>query len=269
MLDKAGLSKFKWKDIVVAKINNDDAVLIILIFETMEIGNKLIEEYLSVHPYEFIATINDETRRYSFTLNFLNSEFGIRYDSTITLESYAPISWLGNGDPAFISNGIWQNIKNEKGRQYIYNPDILPIDDEMKSISLEEGIEKAFSKATRIEFWPSTREDEPEMVILVFDKRQAITAYNNLNDIASIKTTFLKLIDADTMNISFVDAVEDFHISVPELQYDKKQLKAFKDSIGKNHSFAFLLGLDNPGADRPILLQTTHDFKIITVAGHI
>lgn len=269
MLSKEILSKYVWKDIVIVKINDEDAVLIILIFQNMEIGNKFVEDFLSVFPYEFIVTKNEETGRHSFTLNFLDSEYGIRFDSTITAESYPPVTWLGNGDPAFISNGVWQNIKNEKGRQYLYNPEIIPIDDQMKSISLEEGIAKAFSKALRVEFWPSTKENEPEMVILVFNKRQAITAYNNLNDIATIKTTFLKLEEADTISISFIDAVEDFHITIPSLDYSMEQLEAFKDSIGENHSFGFVLGLDNPGADRPILLPTTPDFQIISLAGHI
>lgn len=269
MLNKETLSKFVWKDIVIIKINDDDAILIILIFDNMEIGNKFVEDFLSVFPYEFLVTKNEETNRYSFTLNFTDSEYGIRFDSTMTEKSYPPVTWLGTGEPTFISNGVWQNVKNVKGRQYLYNTQIIPIDDQMKSISLEEGIEKSFSKATRIEFWPSTRDDEPEMVILVFNKRQAITAYNNLSDIATIKTTFLKLVDGDTISISFVDAVEDFHISIPNLAYDKDQLKAFKDSIGENHSFGFVLGLDNPVADRPILIPTTPDLKIITLAGHI
>lgn len=268
-MNKAALSKFLWKDIVIVKINDDDAILVILIFQDLKQGNKFVEEYLNVYPYEFIVTKNETTGRHTFTLNFLDSEYGIRFDSTKTSESYPPVTWLGQGIPTFISNGIWRETKNKKGREYIYNPEIIPIDDNMQSISLEDDIVKSFSKAIRIEFWPSTKPDEPEMVILVFEKRQGITAYNNLIDLVSIKSTYLKIEVGKMLTISFIDAVEDFHITIPNLKFDKAQLDAFKYSIGENHSFGFVLGLDHPEADRPMLLPTTPDFKIITVAGHI
>jgi hypothetical protein len=156
-----------------------------------------------------------------------------------------------------------EKCKHEKGKEYVYNPDIIPLDDQMHSISLEDGIANTFSKAMRIQFWPSSRPNEPEMVIFVFDKKQAITAYNNLFDIANNKTTFLKLEENGHIKVSFIDAVEDFHITVPNLAYYKENLNAFKSSIGENHSFGFVLGLDHPERDRPILLPTTSDFKLL------
>lgn len=257
------LTSFGWNDIAITKINNDDAVLIILLFRTMELGNSFIEKILSKNYYSFEIKLRERDRRYSFFISFKDSdELVMEFRSQLGPENYPPVSWLNQGIPTFITNGIWT-----EGKQFRYNEDLLPLNEKLENSSLEESVESAFSKAVRIDFYPEN--ESVSMVILVFDKPQAITAYNDLADLVNHKTTFFKITENENLEISFIDAVEDFHITIKNINYNKEQLAKFKETLPLNKTFGFVLGLNNKEGSRPILLPTSNDFRIITLAGRM
>lgn len=109
------------------------------------------------------------------------------------------------------------------------------------------------------------------MILLVFEKPTTMTAYNELAEFVSHKTTFVKFMEGDKgISISFIDAVEDLHVTVNELNYDKSEFEKFKQSLTKNTVFGFVLGIENL-PNRPMILPTKPDGKldIISVAGYI
>lgn len=267
MINQKELEKFLWKDFAIAKINDGDAIVIILMYNSLEIGNKFFEEILSKNEFTLKAAKHPESLKYRFTIDFVNTDYFIGFDTDLTANDYPPLEWLGLGTPTYLTNGKWNNSNTQKGKEYTYNPDLLPLNESLKSIPLEEAIANQFSKALRIEFWKET--EQPSIVILVFDKPKALTAFNDLLDMVSNKSTFLKLSESDLLTVSFIDAVEDFHITIPNLNYDKNKLNEFKNSLPKNTSFGFCLGLNNPDGGRPFLLPTKKEFEIITLAGYI
>jgi hypothetical protein len=267
MITEDKISKLKWYDISIVNINDDDTILIILMFETMEQGNdfgKLLDE----NSYKFIVSKNLQGE-YIFTVDFIETDFSLILNSRRTEENYPPVTWLGTGTETYITNGIWKSDQKSGRKEFIYNPEILPIDQDLQGISLEDSIGRAFSLAKEIQFWTSTQADEPNIVVLVFDKRQAVTAYNNLLDLADIKTTFLKFEAEEMMKITFVDGVNDFNIDVHNLKYDSERLAEFKEMVKSDKSFAFLIGMDDPTKERPVIIATKQEMEIITIGGYI
>jgi hypothetical protein len=267
MITENILSKLKWYDISIVNINDDDTILIILMFKTMEQGNDF-GKLLDQNSYKFTVSKNLQGE-YIFTVDFIETDFALILNSKRTEENYPPVTWLGTGTETYITNGIWKSDQKTGRQEFIYNPEILPIDQDLQGISLEDSINRAFSLAKEIQFWPSTRADEPNIVVLVFEKRQAVTAYNNLLDLADIKTTFLKLEGGEMMKITFVDGVKDFNIDVPNLKYDSEQLSEFKQKVKSDKSFAFLIGINDPTKERPVIMATKQEMEIITLGGYI
>ena len=131
-----------------------------------------------------------------------------------------------------------------------------------------------FAKAERIEFWPpSDIEKEPGAIVLVFSEEEASVSnvrgcYNYLLSITDSKTTQLKIENGKkSLDISFIDTKRNIDIKVQGLSYKKEQLDAFLKIYPGNISFAFLLGLNNPGR-RPFILPTKEPFEILTLGGY-
>jgi len=135
-------------------------------------------------------------------------------------------------------------------------------------------ISTEFAKAERIEFWPPVDiEKEPGAIVLIFSEEGASVSnvrgcYNYLLSITDGKTTQLKIESSEKfLDISLIDAKRNLDIKVKGLSYKKEQLDTFLKTYPKNISFAFLLGLNNPGR-RPFILPTKEPFEILTLGGY-
>ncbi len=152
MINDNELKNFKWNDVAVIKINDRDAIIIILMFDTYEEGNRFIEKILSKYPFSFKAKTHPTNQEFAFEIEFKDSALLMVWFSGLTGFSYPPFTWLNQGSPTFITNGVWIQNKRQQGKEYRYNPDVLPLNPKLESSSLEEEIQRAFAKAMRIEF---------------------------------------------------------------------------------------------------------------------
>src|SRR5690242_4897676 len=143
MFNEKEFKKTPWKDIAITKINDGDAIVVILMFDTLVAGNKFVENFLSKYEFNFIVSLGELTGKYSFEINFKVTDYAIRYDSELTPENYPPVAWLNKGVPCYITNGVWEKGKN---RQFKYNSDIVPLNEKLESSTFQDEISKVFSK---------------------------------------------------------------------------------------------------------------------------
>ena len=103
MLQEEDLQNLHWQDISILR-NEDNSLLIVLLFDSQASADKAAVDVIGKHPFNFNVS-RTPAGTYNFDLEFLDSEYGIRYESKYTRESYLPTTWLDEGVPVYMTTG--------------------------------------------------------------------------------------------------------------------------------------------------------------------
>ena len=120
-IKKADLEKLTWRDISIQKLKSGVSI-IILIFETKHEGELLLK-MLHNNAFSLRAFIDMSTKNYILSLEFSDSEYGIRYDTERTEVTYPPLKWIKDNEVKYITTGIWLEPTQDGFRQSWHRTD--------------------------------------------------------------------------------------------------------------------------------------------------
>lgn len=129
-IKKADLEKLLWRDISIQKLKSGVSI-IILIFESKNEGELLLK-MLHNNAFSLKAFINSKTKNYILSLEFTDSEYGIKYDTERTEETYPALKWLKDNTVKYITTGIWLEPTTDGFKRSWYRTDFK----ELGSVSL-------------------------------------------------------------------------------------------------------------------------------------
>lgn len=125
MLTEKDLQGLQWNDISITRNNLEgEFILIVLMFPNAELGTSFLDTILRKNAFTFGVINNKNTNNYSFVLDFLQTDFVARLDSTIPVSKIDYSEWFNKGIPAYITTGFWK-----EGNFFEYNKDIKNLDE--------------------------------------------------------------------------------------------------------------------------------------------
>jgi hypothetical protein len=143
---------------------------------------------------------------------------------------------------------------------------------ELYDFSLEDTVLSAFSEAVNVQFHKQT--DEEGVVIFIFEKVLHLQWYLEFANYVSGESTFLKITEPDDqkVDISLIDSVMDYHITLNSLPYDKEQLLRFKKLIAPAQPILLVVGIWDHETNKPIVVSPSNKKNLpvlITLAGYL
>ncbi|MCC7030423.1 MAG: hypothetical protein IT257_08965 [Chitinophagaceae bacterium] len=138
--------------------------------------------------------------------------------------------------------------------------------------SLEETVLSAFSEAVSVQFHKQT--DEEGVVIFIFEKVLHLKWYLELSNYVSWQTTFLKITEQDDrkVDLSLIDSVLDYHITLSGLPYNTLQLGHFKKYVAPANPILMVVGVWDHETNKPIVISPSNKKNLpvlITLAGYL
>lgn len=138
--------------------------------------------------------------------------------------------------------------------------------------SFEDTLLQALSDPITVQF--HKQGDDDGMVIFIFERILQLDWYNEFSNVVSPQTTFMKIAETgnDTIDISFIDSVMDYHITIPGLAYNKLQFNRFKENMPTNKPLLLLAGILDVETQKPVVLTISNNKKqpiFITMGGYL
>ncbi len=138
--------------------------------------------------------------------------------------------------------------------------------------SLEDTVLSVFSEAVSVQFHKQT--DEEGVVIFIFEKVLHLQWYLELSNYVSCQTTFLKITEQDDrkVDLSLIDSVLDYHITLSGLPYNKLQLSHFKKYVAPANPILMVVGVWDHETNKPIVISPSNKKNLpvlITLAGYL
>jgi len=118
MIQEKELKEIVWDEISIQRW--DDKTVLLLVCQDEKSASDL-HFIISTNPYDIDIHIGKD-KNYIITLNFLNTDHALRFESSRTEQNYPPATWLKNGQVTHITTALWQ----ERGR-YIPIPELLDL----------------------------------------------------------------------------------------------------------------------------------------------
>lgn len=138
--------------------------------------------------------------------------------------------------------------------------------------SIEDTLLEVLANPVKVHFH---KQDQDEaMVIFIFDRIIHLNWYVEFSKCVSPQTTFLKITETRTnkIDISFIDSVFDYHITVPDLNYDKLQLDRFKSEMPQSKPLLLVVGIMDNESNKPIVITPSDKRNLpilITLGGYL
>lgn len=98
-----------WKDISIQKLPSGVGVFI-LIYEDKQTARKMLD-YIHKYAFDIRLYVDKITKEYRITLEFIDFQVGVNYETAETSETYPPLLWLNTAQVRYITTGIWLEDK--------------------------------------------------------------------------------------------------------------------------------------------------------------
>lgn len=261
-ITESQLAAIKCNDISIQTLPNGKDILI-LICETKNDSNQLID-LINHHAFDLKVSI-EANGNYSLSIEFLESEYGLKLVTTRNEVNYPPVKKLKNNQITFITTGVWTG-KSAQGRQCEYHEQMLRLG--------EINIGESFSQARAVQFVVQDGGKSPSLVVLTFEnwphikEAEAIEAFDELA-LRSKGDPKLEIIANGTLvSLKIWDILIDLEVKFDGLRYDPTQLAEFLKFTDPKDSFVFALGFP-PQEDGLTALAATKDGQFITIKGYL
>lgn len=259
-ITEAELSSIKLIDISIQTLPNGKDFLI-LICETKDDSNRLID-LINQNAFDLKISI-EQDGHYALSLEFIDSEYGLRFVTTKNETNYPPVKKLNR--ITFITTGVWTG-KSAQGRQCEYHHQMFRLG--------EINIGESFSQAKRVDF-VSGEGNHPSIVVLVFEnwlhinQAEAMEAFNELA-LRSKGNPKLEIVsDGTSVSLKIWDILIDLEVKINGLKYEPVQLAEFLKGTDPQHSFAFAMGFPSQGDGHTALSATKEGPQLITIKGYL
>lgn len=114
------LNELLWQDVSILQLE-DQQIVLILLCKNQDIADRLYE-FIKTHKYKVSVGITNK-KTYKIALEFLDTDYGIGYDTERTADQYPPFKWLASGQVKSLTTGI-----RLEDRSLWWNTDYLRMD---------------------------------------------------------------------------------------------------------------------------------------------
>ena len=252
-------------DYSIQTLSNGADILILMCRNTE--GSNQLNELINTNNFDLRVVAEQESGDYSLIFEFIDNDLAFKLTTGRNEDTYPPVVKLKEGKIKFITTGIWGE-DSPQGRLCEYHSRILRLG------KLE--INECFQQAIGVQFAAGRNEDEPSVVVLLYNDwdhifaAEANDAYNNLLEKSKFKPLLGITKNTDeTVDLRIWDTLIDLDIRCSKLPFKEEELEKFLAANEPTSSFAFAIGFPQEDGPYAGLANTKKgEISLITLRGY-